>query len=257
MPRPSIASPSSERAAKKWKKLPKGWTDESVKKFWDSLTSRAPKHPVKRCINEMEGKMSNPGAFCGGLADQQIPGWREEAAKERKKKAGQGVTSDEVLEYLTDAGAELTASELAVQMRVPLREVEDALHDLQEERRVRSRGFGTYTPTGRRASCACGKPTCTCCQNQALSLQPDYERGMAARVSGRWASSRMHLTFYECEHGGDLDHYLDDIYNSGGKVIRSQVERDEECSVLVEVEDKQDFLKRFKRTKSYGFSDLG
>lgn len=80
----------ASRVAKEWKNLPKGWTQDSVKKFWDSLTSRAPKHPVSRCIREMDGKVSNPGAFCGGLADQEIPGWREEAAKERAgKKAAQ------------------------------------------------------------------------------------------------------------------------------------------------------------------------
>ena len=82
--------PSAARVAKKWKDLPKGWTQESVRKFWDSLTDRAPKHPVSRCIREMDGKVSNPGAFCGGLADQMIPGWREEAAKERKDKKACG-----------------------------------------------------------------------------------------------------------------------------------------------------------------------
>lgn len=71
----------------KWKgPLPKGWTDGSRKKFWDSLTSRAPKHKVTQCIKRMEGKVSNPGAFCASLADRVIPGWREEAAKERRKK---------------------------------------------------------------------------------------------------------------------------------------------------------------------------
>jgi hypothetical protein len=72
----------------KWKgPLPKGWTDESRKKFWDSLTSAAPKHKVTQCIKRMEGKVENPGAFCASLADRVIPGWRAEAAKERKKKA--------------------------------------------------------------------------------------------------------------------------------------------------------------------------
>jgi hypothetical protein len=90
MPHTPAPSPArvAARSAKKWKDLPKGWTEESVRKFWDSLTDRAPKHPVSRCIREMDGKVSNPGAFCGGLADQMIPGWREEAAKERAKKTG-------------------------------------------------------------------------------------------------------------------------------------------------------------------------
>jgi len=68
-------------AADKWKKLPKGWTDESRKKFWDSLTSRAPKHKVTECIKRMGKHMDNPGAFCASLADRVTPGWREEAKK--------------------------------------------------------------------------------------------------------------------------------------------------------------------------------
>jgi hypothetical protein len=79
--------PDPVRVAKKWSKLPKGWTQESVDKFWGTLTDKAPKHPVSRCIREMEGKVSNPGAFCGGLADQMIPGWRE---KDSKKACGDG-----------------------------------------------------------------------------------------------------------------------------------------------------------------------
>jgi len=79
-------SPPKDVDGHKWKKLPKGWTDESRKKFWNSLTSRAPKHKVTQCIKRMEGKVDNPGAFCASLADRVIPGWREEAAKERRKK---------------------------------------------------------------------------------------------------------------------------------------------------------------------------
>lgn len=70
----------------KWKKLPKGWTDESRKKFWDSLTAKAPKHKVTQCIKKMDGTgIDDPGAFCAALADRVIPGWRAEAAKKRKK----------------------------------------------------------------------------------------------------------------------------------------------------------------------------
>jgi len=71
----------------KWEgPLPKGWTDASRMKFWDTLTSAAPKHKVTECIKRMTGKVGNPGAFCASLADRSIPGWREEAAKERRKK---------------------------------------------------------------------------------------------------------------------------------------------------------------------------
>jgi hypothetical protein len=70
-----------------WKgPLPKGWTTESREKFWNSLTGRAPKHKVTRCIKKMKGKVEDPGAFCAALADREIPGWRAEAAKDRRKK---------------------------------------------------------------------------------------------------------------------------------------------------------------------------
>lgn len=83
----------------KWKKLPKGWTDASRKKFWDSLTSRAPKHKVSQCIKRMDGKVDDPGAFCAALADRVIgKSWRTEAAKERAKKADMKDPFDLILE---------------------------------------------------------------------------------------------------------------------------------------------------------------
>jgi hypothetical protein len=51
-----------------WEKLPKGWTEESVKKFWDSLTGDV-KHRVTKCIKLMEDKMDDPEAFCASLRD--------------------------------------------------------------------------------------------------------------------------------------------------------------------------------------------
>lgn len=65
-----------EKIADKWKGKPKGWTNESRKKFWDSLTGDV-KHRVTKCIKKMEGKMSDPGAFCASLADRVTPGWRD------------------------------------------------------------------------------------------------------------------------------------------------------------------------------------
>ena len=53
----------------KWKTLPKGWTDESVKKFWETMTGDV-KHKVTKCMKEMEGKVDDTGAFCGSLADK-------------------------------------------------------------------------------------------------------------------------------------------------------------------------------------------
>lgn len=64
--------------AAKWNKLPKGWTEESAKKFWNSLTGDR-KHKVTACIKKMKGSdISDPGAFCASLADKIDPGWRSE-----------------------------------------------------------------------------------------------------------------------------------------------------------------------------------
>ena len=94
MPDPTtVLKPLGLKTAAKWEgPLPKGWTDESRKKFWEDLTSRAPKHKVTECIKRMEGKVSNPGAFCASLADREIPGWRQEVAKEKAKKKGTTMT---------------------------------------------------------------------------------------------------------------------------------------------------------------------
>ena len=49
--------------------LPKGWTEDSLKSFWNSLTGDH-KHKVTACMNKMKGKVDDPGAFCGGLASR-------------------------------------------------------------------------------------------------------------------------------------------------------------------------------------------
>ena len=60
-----------------WDKLPKGWTEDSLKSFWDSLTGNV-KHRVTKCIDKMTGKIDDPGAFCASLADKITgdTGWR-------------------------------------------------------------------------------------------------------------------------------------------------------------------------------------
>jgi len=83
--REASAQRVAERYAKKWKKLPKGWTEESVKKFWKTITKESKDHPVSECIKRMGKRMDNPGAFCAGLADEMIPGWRQEAARKRRE----------------------------------------------------------------------------------------------------------------------------------------------------------------------------
>jgi len=57
------------KEADKWQKLPKGWTEKSLKKFWNSLTGDK-KHKITACMKKMKGKMADPGAFCGGLASR-------------------------------------------------------------------------------------------------------------------------------------------------------------------------------------------
>lgn len=78
-------SMSTEKIAKRvaqryvlaaWENLPKGWTEKSVQKLWESLTGDR-KHKVTACIKKMDGKIGDPGAFCASLADKMEPGWRE------------------------------------------------------------------------------------------------------------------------------------------------------------------------------------
>ncbi len=63
----------------KWETKPKGWTQESLKSYWESLTGAA-KHKVTKCIEKMKGAegVDDPGAFCAALADRMEPGWRSE-----------------------------------------------------------------------------------------------------------------------------------------------------------------------------------
>lgn len=64
-----------------WEKLPKGWTEESLKEFWDELTGDR-KHKVKACIKRMQDEpgIDDAGAFCAALADRmpEMKGWRSE-----------------------------------------------------------------------------------------------------------------------------------------------------------------------------------
>jgi len=78
-----------ERLAAAWMGLPKGWTDESVAKFWESLTGDV-KHKVTKCMEKMKS-MDDPGAFCASLRDKvEGPGWRKGP---RKSAAGEELGS--------------------------------------------------------------------------------------------------------------------------------------------------------------------
>ena len=60
-----------------WESLPHGWTQESLKNYWDSFVGEV-KHKVTKCIKDLEGNpaIDDPGAFCASLADKMEPGWR-------------------------------------------------------------------------------------------------------------------------------------------------------------------------------------
>ena len=65
------------------------------------------------------------------------------------------------------------------------------------------------------------------------------------------------LSFYECEHEGDLEYYLADLTKSGAKIVSSEINYDAETAeVTIEVEDKDGFLEAYKKTETYGFSSL-
>lgn len=62
------------------------------------------------------------------------------------------------------------------------------------------------------------------------------------------------LEFYECEHDGDLNYYIGDITDCGGKYLSGRVDHDREIGwVTVEVKDKREFWNKFKQTDAYGF----
>lgn len=61
------ARTANVRSSAAWSDLPDGWTKKSMQKFWDGLTGDR-KHKIKACMKKMEGKVDDPGAFCGSLA---------------------------------------------------------------------------------------------------------------------------------------------------------------------------------------------
>ena len=60
------------------------------------------------------------------------------------------------------------------------------------------------------------------------------------------------LTFYECEHNGDLDNYADDITACGGVIESQRVYPDEEVGVI-ECKVPHDFWRKFRTTDAYEF----
>ena len=63
------------------------------------------------------------------------------------------------------------------------------------------------------------------------------------------------LYFSECEHDGDLDEYISDIVNCGGKVLDREINYDAETA-KVEIEIDETFAEKFKQTNAFEFSNL-
>jgi len=67
----------------------------------------------------------------------------------------------------------------------------------------------------------------------------------------------MNVYFYECEHGGDLDNYANDLRESGANVLRASCNHETETGVIeIEINDKEKFMKAFSKTESFGYSSL-
>lgn len=74
-----------------WETLPRGWTKESLRKYWDTLTGGTPagEGGVRKCISKVKDvypDIDDAEAFCASLADVLFPGWRRKAAEERRRK---------------------------------------------------------------------------------------------------------------------------------------------------------------------------
>lgn len=66
----------------------------------------------------------------------------------------------------------------------------------------------------------------------------------------------LHLRFYECEHHGDLQTYLDDVREAGATVLDHHLDQDaEEAVVKLQVEDFDAFKSTFQKTSSANFAD--
>lgn len=62
------------------------------------------------------------------------------------------------------------------------------------------------------------------------------------------------LEFYECEHQGDLDNYLYDVRQSGGKIISERINYEAEIGIVAaEVQDDKEFWRLFKETEAYNW----
>jgi len=65
------------------------------------------------------------------------------------------------------------------------------------------------------------------------------------------------ITFYECEHDGDLNNYTNEIIECGAKIVSTDPDFDEEtCEVEISVTDYEKFYSLFKKTDSFGLAEM-
>ena len=63
------------------------------------------------------------------------------------------------------------------------------------------------------------------------------------------------LYFSECEHNGDLDEYISDIVNCGGKILSKEINYEAERG-KVEVEFDETFADKFRKTRACESSNM-
>ncbi len=68
---------SSAHTAEEWKNLPEGWTDNSRRKFWESIGGS-----LSKCMAKVEGHVSDPVAFATALKNHiEAIGWKNPGEK--------------------------------------------------------------------------------------------------------------------------------------------------------------------------------
>jgi len=56
------------RLVEEWEELPRGWTEDSLRRFWRSLTGDR-RHKITQCIKKLsDTDITDPAAFCASLA---------------------------------------------------------------------------------------------------------------------------------------------------------------------------------------------
>ena len=80
-----------------FKKMPKGWSKKSIKKFANTLTKEEVNAATKKdffdkCVKKMTGKVENPEGFCAAMKDEAHGGdkastyWRGKGKSEKEAK---------------------------------------------------------------------------------------------------------------------------------------------------------------------------